>query len=286
MYDRCKEGDVKIMKKMTLTKFSTYLFLIAAAVLWLIPIFFIIFTSLKTNAELVESWFAFPKSPRWTNFVKAWTEGKLMMYMRNSFVLSIVKVPIGIFINAMAAFALTRMNFKWSNQVFIYFLVGMTLPVQSSLVPVKLIMLNLHLVDTLTSLGIVYLAIGSSFGIFILRGFMRTIPRELDEAAKIDGSSSTALFVKVIIPLCKPAIATLVIFDFLGTWNEFILSQVLITKNKLMTITTGLLHFKGEYVTDYTLLSAGVLISVIPVFTIFLIFQKYFVAGLVGSVKG
>jgi raffinose/stachyose/melibiose transport system permease protein len=268
-------------------KFFFYIFLSLFCLVWLVPVVFLVFTSLKSNPDLVNySWFLPPKNVQWGNFSQAWKEGNLSVYMRNSALLCLVKVPLGIIVAGLASFGLTRLRFRWENQIFYFILLGMMVPIQATLVPNKLLMMSLHLNDTLPGLLILYIAFGISFDVLILRGFIRTIPRELDDSALIDGCSSLGLFWRIIMPLSKPAVATLVILDTLGTWNELLLAVVFVQKNTFRTITVGLMHFKLEYTTDYTLLNAGVLISIIPVFTIFLIFQRFFVKGLAGALKG
>ncbi|MDG0790381.1 carbohydrate ABC transporter permease [Cohnella ginsengisoli] len=264
-----------------------YLFLIVIAAAFLIPVVFVAFTALKSRPELATSrFYAFPKDIQWGNFQKAWELGHLGMYTQNTLFICLVKVPLGIFVEAFAAFALTRMVFKRSNAMFAFFLVGMMIPMQATLVPLNIFLNKTHLVSTYPGIFLVYIGFGIPFGILILRGFFRTIPKEIDEAALIDGCGELGTFFRIILPLSMPAIATLVIFDFMATWNEFLLAQIFITKDAMKTITTGLMSFRGEHATDYTLMNAGVLISILPSLLVYLLFQKYFVSGLAGSVKG
>ncbi|TWE09116.1 carbohydrate ABC transporter membrane protein 2 (CUT1 family) [Neobacillus bataviensis] len=268
-----------------LTPFLLYAFLIILVVIFLIPIVFIAATSLKSNSELVSnSWLTLPKHYNWQNYLNAWTQIK--PYFMNSLIISLVKVPIGIVVEALAAYALTRMALKRSNLIFAFFLVGMMVPMQATLVPLNIILSRLHLTNTYLGIMIIYIGFGVPFGILILRGFFRTIPTALDEAAVIDGCGDWMKFIKIILPLSLPALATLMILDFISTWNEFVLAQIFISDDSMRTVTTGLLSFQGEHNTDYTLLNAGVMISVIPQLIIYLIFQKYFVSGMAGSVKG
>ncbi|ALS28564.1 ABC transporter permease [Paenibacillus sp. 32O-W] len=264
-----------------------YVFMVIAAAVFLVPILFIAFTALKSNAELLSNpFYSFPEKIRWSNFPEAWERGRLGMYMKNTAFISFIKVPLGILIEALAAYALTRMAFKGRNAIFALFLIGMMIPMQTTLVPLNILLNKLNLVNTYTGIFLIYVGFGIPFGILILRGFFRTIPKELDEAALIDGCGEIGKFFRIIFPLSMPAVATLFIFDFMATWNEFLLAQIFITKDSMKTITTGLLAFRGEFSTNYALLNAGVLISVLPILGVYLVFQKYFVAGLAGSVKG
>lgn len=284
-----EDGDVRMNGQgiRPIPNLMKYVVLILLSILFLIPIVFIVFTALKSNADLMSNpVYAFPKKLEWSNFPMAWKEGKLGLMMKNTLIISVIKVPLGIFIEALAAYALTRMDFKWSNSIFALFLIGMMVPIQATLVPLNIFLNKTHLVSTYPGIILVYVGFGIPFGILILRGFFRSIPRELDEAALIDGCSTMGKFVRIILPLSMPAVATLIIFDFMSTWNEFLLAQIFITKDSMRTIMTGLLSFKEDFSTNYTLMNAGILISIIPVLAVYLMFQKHFVNGMTGSVKG
>lgn len=274
-------------RRLSFSGIIKYFILLCLAILFIIPIMFIAFTSLKSNAELLSNpFYAWPEEIQWSNYYRAWTEGRLGMYLKNTAIIAFIKVPLGILIEALAAYALTRMVFKWNNHVFTFILVGLMVPFQATLVPLNILLNKLNLVNTYPGIMLVYVGFGIPFGILVLRGFFRTIPKELDESALIDGCGDLGKFVRIILPLSMPAIATLFIFDFAATWNEFLLAQIFITKDSMRPITTGLLAFSTEFNVDYTLLNAGVLISIVPILAVYLAFQKYFVAGLAGSVKG
>jgi raffinose/stachyose/melibiose transport system permease protein len=228
--------------------------------------------------------FALPERIYWNNFVEGFDEMK--GYMLNGTIVSVIKVPLGIVIEASAAFAMTRLNVRRPRLIFILFLVGMMIPMQITLVPLNIGFRVLGLANTFVGLILVYLGFGIPFGILVMRGFFRTIPKELDESAIIDGCSRFGLFTKIILPLSTAALATLMILDFLGTWNEFLLVSVLITSDAKRTVPAGLFNFIGEYGTQYGLLTAGALISIVPVLLIYIIFQRYFVEGLSGAIKG
>lgn len=226
-----------------------------------------------------------PESIAWDNFINAFTKGRLFTYMKNDLIVSGLKVPLGIFVEALAAFALTRLKLRNRTGIFIFFLIGMMLPMQTALVPINVIFSKIGLLNTYFGLFYVYVGFGISFGILILRGFFNGIPRDIDEAAYIDGCNKWQLFTRIIIPIAKPAIATLVITDFLSTWNEYLLASIIINDNAKKTVPVGIMTFVGEHGTDYGYLCAGVLLSVIPVIIVYLIFQRYFVEGMSGAVK-
>lgn len=264
-----------------------YLGLSVLVAIWFTPILTIILTSLKSPADYYSGMglFELPERIHWKNFNEAIRIGRLFTYMKNGLIISFTKVPIGIFVEALAAFAITRLPVKFKTGIFIYFLLGMMLPMQIALVPINIMYQNLRLHNTYFGLFYAYVAFGTGFGILVLRGYFNTIPREIDDAAIIDGCNRWQLFTRIILPMSKPAIATLFIIDFLGTWNEYLLASVIIHDNKMKTISTGLMNFVGEHTTDHGVLSAGVLISIIPVLLVFLFFQRYFVEGMSGAVK-
>ena len=276
------------MKRNTLIKkILFYLGLIALSCVILFPILFLVLTSLKSPDEFYgRSVFSLPRILNFNNFHEAFFKAKLNRYMLNGLILCILKVPLGILLEAWAAFAITRLKIKFANIIFIVFLIGMMIPMQIVIVPVNIGIRVLHLTNTYLGIILVYLAFGTPFGILIMRGFLRTIPHELDEAARIDGCSNIALFFQIILPLAKPAVATLLILDALGTWNEFFFMSVLITNDKMKSVPAGLLSFMGENSTNYGLFTAGVLITIVPVLIVFVAFQRYFMEGMAGAVKG
>jgi raffinose/stachyose/melibiose transport system permease protein len=266
---------------------SIYIILIFLVLVWAAPIYTLIATAVKTKQDFFngESLFSIPKQIAWSNFPDAFIQGRLFMYMRNDLLICCLKVPLGIFVEALAAFAITRLNIKFKTGIFIFFLMGMMLPFQVALVPINVIYSRFHLLNTYCGLFYVYIGFGISLGILVLRGFFRTIPKDIDDAAKIDGCNKWRLFWNIIIPVSKPAIATLIITDFLATWNEYLLAMVIINDNNKKTVPVGLMTFVGEYGTEYNLLCAGALITLIPVLIVYLVFQRHFVEGIAGSVK-
>lgn len=272
----------KITKKVIL-----YLVLAVLAIIWIIPIFTLIATSLKHKKDFMSglSLFQLPAQIAWDNFTNAITQGRLFTYMKNDLIVSFLKVPLGIFVGSLAAFSLTRLNIKHRTGIFIFFLIGMMLPMQTVLVPINMIYSKLNLLNTYFGLFYVYIGFGLSYCILVMRGFMLGIPKDIDEAAYIDGCTKWQLFFKIILPIAKPAVATLFITDFLSTWNEYLLASVIINDNALKTVPVGIMTFVGEHGTDYGLLCAGVLISVLPVMIVYLAFQRHFVEGMAGAVK-
>jgi len=273
--------------KTIISKSAKPIILSLIAIIFFIPLVTLILLAIKKPSDFFggAGLFTIPENIAWSNFTNAITKGRLLSYMKNGLIICLLKVPLGIFVEALAAFGLTRLNIKHKTGIFIFFLIGMMLPMQTALVPINIIFSKLNLLNTYGGLFYVYVGFGLSFGILILRGFFKGIPKEMDEAAYIDGCNKWQLFWRITLPIAKPAIATLVITDFLATWNEYLLASVIINDNKMKTVPPGLMTFIGEHGTDYGFLSAGVLISIIPVIIVYLIFQRHFVEGMAGAVK-
>ena len=262
-----------------------YVALILAALLWFTPVITLVLTALKDAGDFaINGAFSLPKSIRWSNFSEAWETG-VKNYFWNSLIVTSFKVPAGIVIESLAAFALTHMHFKWADRVFTYILIGLIAPMQMTLVPLTLLMNALNLIDTLTGLTILYIGFGVPFGVLVMRGFFRTVPTAIIEAARIDGCSWFGIFYRVALPLALPAVVSLCILDGVATWNEFILAQIFLRSDELRTLPLGLVQFSTQFSTQYDQLAAAVLISVVPIVLVFLFFQRYFVAGIGGAVK-
>jgi raffinose/stachyose/melibiose transport system permease protein len=262
-----------------------YAFLIFIALIWITPVFTLVLTALKDAGDFaVNGAFSWPQSIRWANFSEAWETG-VKNYFWNSALVTGSKVPLGIFVEALAAFALTHMNFRLANRVFAYILIGLIVPIQMTLVPLTLLMNGLNLIDTLVGLTILYIGFGVPFGVLVLRGFFRTIPTAIIEAARIDGAGWWRIFYRIALPLAAPALASLCILDGVATWNEFILAQIFLRSDELRTLPLGLVQFSTQFSTQYDQLAASVLIAVVPLVLVFLFFQRYFVSGIGGAVK-
>lgn len=262
--------------------------MILLSLLWMLPIISVLLTSVRSQGDLLSNGiFSWPKNFRWDNFVKAWAAGDFSIYFKNSLFLILMKVPLGIFISALAAYPLAKMSFRLNQPIFLFFLIGLAVPIQVVLQPLVVMMKGLGVGNTLFALLPPYVAFGIPLQVLVLRGFFRQIPTELVEAARVDGASELSIFFRIMVPLTVPALAALAIIDSLATWNEFLLALVLIGEHAWRTVPVGLMQFQGEHNSDYTVLMAGVALSIIPVLIIFLLLQRYFVAGLTaGAVKG
>lgn len=273
----------------TIKRIKTGLFytaMIIASVIYLVPVFYVVLTSIKTTGEIIENPFALPKVPQFINFVTAWINGRIGHYLKNSAIITVVSVPLTICVASLATYSLTRLEFKFGNVLFLFYITCMVIPLQVILVPLMNIVRTLNLLNTYFSIWLIYTGIMAPLCILILRGYFRTIPKEIDNAAKIDGCSNFQIFWRIILPLSKPALTTVLILVTLSVWNEFLLAQLFLQRETIRPVTMGLLVFKGEYYVDYATLTAGVVLAMMPMMVIYLIFQKYFVQGLSGMLKG
>lgn len=239
------------------------------------PLFWMISYSLKNNDEIfVTNPFGFPTHFRFENYVNAWTQFNIPRYFMNSFVVSTISTLCILFLALMFAFAVARMQWKFRSAVRTYMIVGMFMPLQVIMIPLAILVRDFHLTNTFGALIIPYIAIGLPFSTMVFYGFLVSIPREIEEAACIDGASIYRLFGRVILPLALPAIATIAIFQFLNNWNEFTLAYILISDENMKTLPLGLLFFQGSYSTDWGAMGAVMTIASIPMVLVYLLLSE------------
>jgi raffinose/stachyose/melibiose transport system permease protein len=261
---------------------------VLVSLLWMLPIIFVVMASVKNSNVLFSAHglISIPTSITWSNFTQAWSVGSMSTYMRNSAIITAIKVPIAITIESLLAYSLAYKESRLRTFVFVFVLVGMVFPPQAALVPLHGLLQRWHIFNSWVGLILVYLGFGLAFGTLILRGFFRTVPRELSEAARVDGAGPLRILWKVYVPMSWPAIAALAIFDTVWTWNEFLFAQLFITSENLRPVQAGLVALNGQYSMNVTLLSAGVVLSILPIVVVYVLFQRKFVSGMSGALKG
>ena len=265
--------------------YGFYIAISVAALIWSSPLFILFFTALKSANDFAQNGtFSLPQTIELSNFAKAWDIG-IRTYFMNSLVLTLIKVPTGVFICSLAAFALTKMRLRGAQVIFTIFVLGLVVPMQMTLVPLTTLYQHLGLIDSLPGLFFLYLGFGLPLGILILRGYFRSIPDEMIEAAFIDGCSWWDVYWRIVMPVSKPAIVSLLILDGISTWNEFILAQIFIRTQTNRTLPLGVVQFSTEFSTAYELLAAGQIITIMPLILLYLFFQRYFVHGMAGAIK-
>ena len=261
--------------------------LIVIAVIWIAPFVFIVFTSLKANSTVMgSSAFAPPTSFEWRNFFNAWARGRFSTTVFNSAVITLIKVPLGLFISALAAYALSRIRLPGGRAIFLLVLFGTMLPFQVMLAPLFTLVNSFGLINTKVGVILPYIAFGVPYQVFILHGFFSEVPQELSEAALIDGASHFTILRRIFLPLSMPVLAALLILDFVATWNEFAMALVILQDNSTWTLPLGLMSFQSQFQSDYGQLNAAIVMTVLPATIVYLIFQRYFVSGLTsGAIK-
>ena len=274
------------MKKEKSYVLITYSFLIFVSLSFIGPMIFTVFSSLKNNSEIFSTPFSIPKIFRIGNYIEAWHAANMGNYFFNSVIISVSTVVVLVFTSSMVSFILSRFNFKFNKYLSIFFLLGMMIPMQSVLVPISYFIGVLNLKNNLVALVLVYVAFSLPFSILVLTGFMKGINNSLVEAAIIDGANFWQIYLKLILPLSMPAIATISIFNFLGAWNNIVFPLLFINDNKLKPITLGLLNFNGERGSEYGLLMAAITITVLIPLIIYMLFQEKIEGGLTaGAIK-
>lgn len=259
-----------------------------AAVLFIAPLFIILNYSFKGKRELyLSSPLALPESLNFDNYAAAFKKLDLGTTFVNTLFYTVTSVLILALLCGMTAWAIARCSRKFFKFAYIYFIVGILIPYQALFLPIYMIGFRLNLTNTRHGIIFMYVATGVSFGVFLMNSFMSTVPLELEEAARIDGCSVFRTYFSVVLPLLKPAMATLVIMQSFQIWNDYLLASLYVSKKQLKTLTVAIQSLFSAQSSDYTTAMAAIVISVLPIAVLFLSLQKYFIKGMtVGAVKG
>lgn len=260
--------------------------LLLNAVVMVYPLVVMLLSAFKTNAEIFASPFALPAEFSLTNAARVWGETNFLRYLANSAVVTTSAVLTILLIGTMAAYALARYPFRLSGAVFLFFLSGLMVPLKLAVIPLFIQLDRLGLIDTRAGLVLVYVAMGLPSAIFILTGFLRTLPTELEEAARMEGASELRIMLQVMLPLARPALVIAAIQNAVPIWNDFFFPLVLISSEGLKTLPQGLTVFMGEYNTDWGVLFAGLSLSALPIIAVYIVLSRHFIAGMTsGAVK-
>jgi raffinose/stachyose/melibiose transport system permease protein len=267
---------------------SIQVFLAVWAIINLFPLYWLFSFSLKDNNEIFGgNMLGLPSKWLFGNYQQAFIGGKVGLYFLNSVLVTAATIVLTVLFSLMAAYALTRMVWKGRRIMMLFMMLGLMIPIHAALLPLFIVMSRMHLLSTRWALILPYVAFGLPMAIMIISGFIDSVPRELEEAACIDGSSIYGMFFRIIVPALMPAIATVSIFAFLQAWNELLFAQVFISKDTLRTLTAGVQSMYGQYQTDWGPIGAALVIATIPTLVIYILMsdqvQKSFVAG---AVKG
>lgn len=281
------------MMKKLIKKFSIHFILIMTSLLSIFPFIWLISTSLKGNAENI---FAYPPQLiptdfTWANYTGVWKRVDFIAYFVNSMIVALGTVVLNLLLSALAGYPLARMEFKGKKIVFFAILATIMIPFQAIMLPVYLITIKLHLMDSVNNfagfVGLIMPFAVNAFGIFLMRQAFLGIPREMEEAAIVDGCNVVQLFFKILLPMVKPSLAVLAIFTFIGSWGEFLWPSIVLTKEAMYTLPVGINNLQGMFSSNWRYIAAGSILSTIPIIIFFLALQRYFISGEnEGAVKG
>lgn len=254
----------------------------------LYPLLWLLIYSLKTNEEILSgSFFALPAQWQWSNYQGAVEGGNYFRYLGNSLFVTITTMAGVILLSSLAAFAITRFRWKYGQLVMLLFLLGMMIPMQGTLLPLMIIFKNLHILDTHLALILPYMAFQMPIAVFILSGFLRSIPHEIEESAIMDGAGAFRIFRSVILPVSIPPMMTVCILTFINVWNEYILAATFISSEKLKTLPFGVYSFVSQYSVNYGAIGAFLVLAALPVIVVYFLLAEKITKGMVaGAVKG
>ncbi|WP_207782622.1 carbohydrate ABC transporter permease [Phytoactinopolyspora limicola] len=262
-----------------------YAVLVIFAVIEMYPIFLMLANSLRSDLDILSNPLGLPTRPQWGNYAEIWERSNFPAYFMNSIYVTGVGLLVLLLISSMAAYYLARFDFGWNKPLLMVFLLGLTLPLKLAVVPLFMLMQSLDLLDTRNGLLLVLVAERLSFAIFVLYGFFITLPREVEEAAMVDGANAWQVYWRVAMPMMRPALATVAIVSIVSMWNEFFFPLVFIRSDELRTIPLGMLTIVGEFSTEWALLFAGLTLSSVPMIIAFVILARQFMEGLTEGIR-
>ncbi len=274
------------VKKNTIS-FFIHFFLVLVSLACLFPLWWAFASSLKTQQTVFNDLSLFPKNPHWENYYYAWTKADFSIYFLNSLFYTVVVVIGVLLVASMAAYAFSRLQFFGKNILFIILISTMMIPIPGSFIALYVLLNKLHLVNTRLGYILPQINGGLALGIFLLKTFFDDLPKELEDSAAIDGCGRFRTYWHIALPLARPALAVLAIFNILAVWNEYLLAMLVLSSKELMPLQRGLMVFQGAHITQYPLLMAGIVITVLPVLVVYLLLQKHIIKGITaGAVKG
>lgn len=265
----------------------SYLVMAAVVIITVYPVIWMLFGSLKSDTEFYSNIWGWPRDPVWQNYVSAWVNADMGVRFLNSIITTVGTLAVVLPFISMAAYAFAKLKFPGHNLLFYFFLLSLMIPQGVTAIPIFSVIIKLGLQNTRLSLILVFSAQALGFGIFLMRAFFVSLPKELEEAAMIDGCTPVGAFFRVILPLAKPGLATMVVFSGMAAWNDYFMSSILIRNSKLMTLPLGLVNYIGQHITNYPQLFAMLSIVTVPIVIAYILGQKQFISGLTaGAVKG
>jgi len=253
---------------------------------YLVPFLFVLFNSLKSNAEILINPLKLGKKISFANYASAFEKMDYMHGFVNSLIVTSVSVVLIVLLASMTAYILARRNWKFNNAIFLMMVASMIIPFQGIMIPLVKIYGSINMLNSKWGLIYMYLGFGVALAVFMYHGFIKSIPKELEEAAMIDGCSQLQTFWKIVFPLLKPTTMTILILDILWIWNDFLLPSLVLMVPDQRTLPLSTYYFYGTYTVDYGLSMAGLMLTIIPVIVVYLFLQKHIINGVLqGSIK-
>ena len=269
-------------------KILVYAALVFWAIVDLFPVYWMFTFSLKSNAEIFgDNVVGLPKEWLWENYSQALGTGNMLVYFKNSIIVAVFTIIIVLFVALMATYALTRLVWKQKKKMNKFFMLGLTIPIHASIVPIYVTLSRLHMLNSYLALIVPYAAFALAMGILICTGFMNELPRELDEAACIDGCGVWGIFFRIIVPLMRPAVSTIGIYTFLQCWNELMFANVFISNSAFKTLPVGIQALSGQYTTNWGPIGAALVMATFPTLLVYVFLSKKIQDSFIaGAVKG
>jgi raffinose/stachyose/melibiose transport system permease protein len=273
--------------KKKLPRFFQYLVLSIVVLIVVFPIVILVFGALKTRGEMYSRPYTVPNPPHWENFGQILSQQSFWLMLRNSFLVMLISTVGVLVVCSLAAFVFARMQFKGKDMAFNFLTLGLMFPITVAIMPVYLVIRQMHLTNTLIAVILVQTAFGLSGNIMILRGFFQSIPNELQDAASIDGCTAFDFFWRILLPLARPALSAVAALTMIVSWNDLLTPLVIIDREVLWTLPLGTMQFQGQYGTNLNMVAAFVALSALPAIIFYLFAERQIVAGLTaGALKG
>jgi len=274
------------MRRLRLGRIAVFLALAAVCVTTIYPLVFMLMAALKGEAEYIDNPHGWPTQPMLRNFANAWVYGKFGQYLANSAIVVLAAVVLSWLVCSMAGYALSHLRFRGRRVLFFAILGSMMIAPQVIIIPLYAMLNQLGLLNRRVGLILVYTTLAIPFGTYLMTSYLRSIPRELVEAAQVDGASHFQILWRVMVPVARPALITLGIFNFLWMWNELLFALLILQDDSVRTLMVGVANLRGQYTTNIPYLSAGLFLAATPVLIVFLIFQTQLSKGMtLGAVK-
>ncbi|MGG4090636.1 MULTISPECIES: carbohydrate ABC transporter permease [Paenibacillus] len=278
----------RIVRRSPWPKIALFAFMIVVALIQLFPLIWLVdYSLLKSGDFFGKNFLVWPDPPQWENYKNAFTYGRVPLFFFNSLLVTVITVAASAVLSLMMGYAFTRMRWKLSGFFLGFVMLGMIIPIHATLLPNFILFHKLDMLNNLFTLILPYTAIVIPISMFIMTGFLETIPRAIEESAVMDGAGIFGVIFKIIFPITKPAIATICVLNFISTWNEFIMANTFLTSEDIKTIPFSIMKFAGEYSSNYGAQFAVMTIIALPTILIYLLFTEQMTKGITaGAVKG